>query len=153
MRINGIGCSSVDSLYYPVNFRSEAYRKYSADENGGKGIITGGLVFGESLEKIFGKNYSDIISEITGGKIKPGKNIGGPSIVALIHMAQLLSGADVSIGFYGTRGNDENGRYLEEGLSSFGLDIENYIVTGGLTPFTDVLSDPDTTTITGSGVL
>ncbi len=142
MRINGLGCSLVDNLYYPVDFNSVSYKKYSAETNSGDGIITGGLVFGESLEKFFKKDYSEIIYEITGGKIKPVKNIGGPSIVALINMSQLLFNIDVQIGFYGARGRDENGSYLERNLPLLGIDIENYTVTVGQTPFTDVLSDP-----------
>lgn len=73
MRINGLGCSLVDNLYYPVDFNSSSYKKYSAETNSGAGIITGGLVFAESLEKFFGKDYREIIFEITGGKIKPVK--------------------------------------------------------------------------------
>ena len=142
MRINGLGCSLVDNLYYPVDFNSSSYRKYSAETNSGAGIITGGLVFAESLEKFFGKDYREIIFEITGGKIKPVRNVGGPSIVALIHMSQVMSDRDVRIRFYGARGRDVNGSYLAKKLPLFGIDIGNYAVTCGHTPFTDVLSDP-----------
>ena len=54
MSINVVGCSLVDNLYSPINFKSDSYIKWSSGKNSGKGIITGGLVFGESLENAFG---------------------------------------------------------------------------------------------------
>ena len=59
MRINGLGCSLVDNLYSPINFGSDSYKKWSLETNSGTGIITGGLVFGEDLEKSSGKKYKD----------------------------------------------------------------------------------------------
>ncbi len=142
MRINGTGSALVDNLYIPVDFGSGGYRKWSADNNGGRGIITGGLIFREDLEDFGSKPYGDIIAEITGGNITPKKNIGGPSIVSLIHVMQMLGEEKISMGFFGARGDDDNGRYLAEKIGSFGIDTEGYAVTEGHTPFTDVLADP-----------
>lgn len=141
MRINGLGCSLVDNLYSPVDFKSEAYNKWSLENNKGTGIITGGLVFGEDLEKSSGKRYKDILAEITGKKLVPKKNVGGPAIVALINIAQIM-GKDYLIGFFGARADDENGGYIADKLSSFGVNLSGYVVVDGQTPFTDVLSDP-----------
>ena len=99
MKINGLGCSLVDNLYSPVDFTSEAYNKWAQKNNGSVGIITGGLVFGEDLERTSSIEYRDIINEITKGKILPSKNIGGPAIVAMINIAQIM-GRNTEIRFY-----------------------------------------------------
>jgi sugar/nucleoside kinase (ribokinase family) len=142
MKINGLGCSLVDNLYSPINFSSKVYKKWTSDNNSSGGIITGGLVFGENLEIIFNMKYRDILNEITGGRILPEKNVGGPAIVALINIAQMLRGRGIDIGFYGARGEDENGLFIREKLSSFNINMSGYFVLNGQTPFTDVLSDP-----------
>ncbi len=108
----------------------------------GTGIITGGLVFGEDLEKSSGEKYKDILNEITGGGLSPDKNVGGPAIVALINITQMIDRNEISIGFLGARADDENGRYIAEKLSSFDIDLSGYVVLDGQTSFTDVLSDP-----------
>jgi sugar/nucleoside kinase (ribokinase family) len=141
MKINGLGCSLVDNLYSPVDFKSESYKKWSSGIPGGIGIITGGLVFGEDLERASGENYKDIIKEITNGKLSPNKNVGGPAIAAMIHIAQ-MTGQNIDIRFFGARANDENGQYLNNVIESFGINTKAYILTEGSTPFTDVLSDP-----------
>ena len=141
MRINGLGCSLVDNLYSPVNFKSDGYKKWSHGNTLGAGIITGGLVFGEDLEKSAGKKYEDILKEIIDKGVSPKKNIGGPAIVALINIAQIM-GKEANIGFFGARSDDENGRFITDKLGFFGIDISRYAVADGLTPFTDVLSDP-----------
>jgi sugar/nucleoside kinase (ribokinase family) len=70
-------------------------------------------------------------------------NIGGPCIVALIHVAQMLKDEQGTVRFYGCYGNDENGKFLLSALNNKSLDITNYNQIGHLTPSTDVLSDPD----------
>ena len=142
MKINGIGSALVDNLYSPVDFTSHEYQRWSAENNNGTGIITGGLVFREDLEKLGGKPYRDIIEEITGKNSTSKKNVGGPSIVTLIHVMQMLGKEKISIRYFGTRGDDENGRYLAEKINSFSIDTSGYLVREGQTPFTDVLIDP-----------
>lgn len=141
MKIHGVGCSLVDNLYSPIDFTSKQYLKWLPDSNRDVGIITGGLVFGEDLELASGIPYSDIIHEITNG-LKPQQNIGGPAIVALIHMSQIIKNKDIEIAFFGARSNDIPGRYLEQKLSGFNIILDNYIITEGRSSFTDVLSDP-----------
>ncbi len=139
MRIHGLGCSLVDNLYTPVDFSSGAYTSWEAGRTSKAGLITGGLVFGEDLEEAFGIPYTEIIGKLAGG-LSPKRNIGGPAIVALIHMSQLAD--DLEIAYYGARSDDGPGRYLQENLSRFDLDVSNYLIREGGTPFTDVLSDP-----------
>ena len=141
MIINGTGCSLVDNLYSPVDFSSAAYKKWQSGPGNPVGLTTGGLVFGDELEKAAGIPYSTIISEIAGAAA-PVQNIGGPSIVALIHMSQVLSPEAFRINFYGARSDDETGRYIRDRLGLFNLNIDNYIIKDGNSPFTDVLSDP-----------
>lgn len=45
----------------------------------------GRLVFTEELEKFSGCDYPHILKEITGNKAPDGFNIGGTSLVSLIH--------------------------------------------------------------------
>lgn len=142
MRINGLGCSLVDNLYSPVSFGSDSYKKWSGNNSSGTSIITGGLVFGEDLEGFFGESYKDILNEITGKKLTPQKNVGGPAIVALINIIQMVKENEISVGYFGARADDKNGCYIIEQLSPFGIDLRGYIVVDGQTPFTDVLSDP-----------
>lgn len=143
MRINGIGCSLIDNLYTPVDFNSTSYKKWT--EAGGiqNGIITGGLIFGDDLETSSGIPYSSILDEVTGGGIIPSKNIGGPGVVAVIHISQILNSDGHEIGFIGSRGTDLDGEYLSRKLGLFNIDSSNYITATGHTPFTDVLADPD----------
>ena len=142
MRINGLGCSLVDNIYSPIDFGSDAYKKWSRENNNRTGIITGGLIFGEDLEKSSGRKYKDILNEITGKNLSPDKNVGGPAVVALINIVQMIEENKISIGFFGARADDENGRYIAEKLGLFDIDLSGYIVVDGQTPFTDVLSDP-----------
>ena len=142
MRINGIGCSLVDNLYSPVNFNSKAYARWSSKDFGRDCIITGGLVFGEDLEKISGESYKTILRELIGEELHPVRNIGGPAIVALINISQILNDKEYCIGFFGARGDDENGRYIKEKVESLRINIDGYDIVKGITPFTDVLSDP-----------
>ena len=141
MRINGLGCSLVDNLYSPVSFKSDGCKKWSHGNSSGTGIITGGLVFGEDLEKSAGKKYGDILQEIIDEGVTPQKNVGGPAIVAMIHIAQIM-GETIDIGFFGARADDENGCFIAEKLGPFDIDLSGYVVVSGQTPFTDVLSDP-----------
>ena len=142
MKISGIGCCLVDNLYSPVDFSSDAYKKWTAENGVADGLITGGLVFGDDLEASSGRPYPEILGEITGGTVKPYRNVGGPGIVAVIHMSQILDPSEHSLSFFGARDNDVNGRYIRDKLHNFNIDISGYLEREGGTPFTDVLSDP-----------
>ena len=142
MKINCIGCALIDNLYSPIDFKSEEYHRWSAENGVQNGIITGGLIFGDDLEATSGVSYQRILEDLT-GRIIPEKNIGGPAVVAMIHMAQLLSPDAHDLAFYGRHGDDENGRIIAEALENFGIVTGGYQISGGSTPFTDVLCDPD----------
>ena len=69
--------------------------------------------------------------------------MGGPSIVALIHAAQLLHGTPAEIRFYGARGNDKAGEFLQAKLEQTPVKLEHFRIAEGATPSTIVLSDPN----------
>ena len=141
MRINGLGYCVTDNLYSPIDFESEGYKKWLSDNNNDIGLITGGLVFAKELERSSGKSYRDILNEIT-GRIDPKINIGGPAIVAMINIVQMVDENEVSIGYFGARGDDKSGCYIADKLKAMNIDLSGYITVRGQTSFTDVLSDP-----------
>ena len=142
--ISGIGCSLADFLYTGVSFRSPGFMKYHSLVPGDGGLSPGNLVFTEELEAFAGKSYPDIVNEILEGKKADAFNIGGPSVVALIHAAQMLEEVDFEVRFYGMSGQDETADRIRAMLADTRLDISNYLSTDlHYTPFTDVFSDPD----------
>lgn len=143
-RISGTGCALVDYLYKPVDFSSQTFRKYFSQRPGDGGLLPGKLVFTEELEKFAGRQYEDIRKDITEGMDPVAVNIGGPSIVSLIHASQMLTGSSLNatVRFYGCRGNDQAGGFIEKKLISTPLHIGAYKVVDRYTPFTDVLVDP-----------
>ncbi|MBA7571074.1 Ribokinase [subsurface metagenome] len=82
------------------------------------------------------------MKDITKGKPPDKINIGGPCIVALIHVAQMLGTTDYTCRFYGCGGKDEDGEFLLSSLSKTPVGIDNYKLTGMTTPSTLVFSDP-----------
>ncbi len=142
-KITGTGCSLVDYLYKPVSFSGKAFKRYLSKASGDGGLSPGRLVFTEELENFSNQPYNVLRDEVTGGMKPVAMNIGGPSIVSLIHASQMLSDLNVDISFYGCRGNDEAGEYIEEKLSLTPLETGYYKKGKKFTPFTDVFSDPD----------
>jgi len=51
IKINGVGCSLLDMIYADIDFQSRAFRRLSSKKPGDGGLIPGGLVFGEDLER------------------------------------------------------------------------------------------------------
>ncbi len=143
IKISGVGCALVDYLYKPVDFRSQAMKPYLSVNAGDGGLAPGKLVFTEELEVFARENYISIREKIVNQQKPVALNIGGPSIVSLIHAAQLLHNLPAEIRFWGCRGNDEGARFLEEKIAKTPLKIGKYKQGNRYTPFTDVLSDPD----------
>lgn len=143
IKISGTGCALVDYLYKPVDFHSEAMSPYLSVKTGDGGLAPGRLVFTEELEKFASESYPDIRTKIVDGQEPVALNIGGPSIVSLIHAAQLLHGFPAEVNFWGCKGNDSGAAFLDEKLRKTPLKICKYKTGTLYTPFTDVLSDPD----------
>jgi len=142
-RISGTGCALVDYLYQPVCFTGEIFQRYVSLQPGDGGLSPGKLVFKDEFEKFSGEDYLKVRKQITQGKPPVTLNIGGPSIVSLIHAAQMLVDSPAEIFFYGSKGCDEGAAFIENRLQKTPLKTGKYKIAGQYTPFTDVLSDPD----------
>jgi sugar/nucleoside kinase (ribokinase family) len=142
-RISGTGCALVDYLYKPIDFSGENFRNYISKIPGDGGLSPGKLVFTEEFEKFSGKPYELIRQAITGNMKPIGINLGGPSLVSLIHAAQLLHDLPAEVLFYGCKGEDDAGVFIDRKLKVTPLKTGYYKSSGHFTPFTDVLSDPD----------
>lgn len=140
--VSGVGCCLVDRLYSNISFTSESFSTYLSTARGDGGLTPGKLVFMEEFERFAGRDFLDVQKELTQGKQPDKINIGGPSIVALIHAAQMLESTDCTCRFYGCGGNDDDGEFLLSALSKTPVNIENYKLAGKMTPSTVVLSDP-----------
>lgn len=141
-RISGVGCALVDYLFSPVDFTAEAFRRYMSVKPGDGGLSPGKLVFRDEFEAFSGRDYLEVREQLTGGKPPLTLNIGGPSIVPLIHAAQMLQGTGAEVYFYGSKGRDRDARFIGERLEKTPVRIGKYKVSDRYTPFTDVLSDP-----------
>lgn len=140
--VSGTGCCLVDRLYNNVSFHSEAFRSCSCRRAGDGGLSPGHLVLREEFEEFVKKEVRVALDELTEGR-KPDKvNIGGPSIVSLIHAAQITYGLEREVRFYGCHGSDETGKFLLSSLQKLPVEISHFKQIGDLTPSTDVLSDP-----------
>ena len=142
-KISGTGCALVDNLYKPVSFTDEMFQRYLSVKSGDGGLSPGKLVFREEFEQFSGEAYHVARKQMTNDKPPVAQNIGGPSIVSLIHIAQMLYDLPAEVKFYGCRGHDQGGTFIVEWLKHTPLKIGKYRTVNQYTPFTDVLSDPD----------
>lgn len=142
-RISGTGCALVDYLYKPVNFHNSDFKKYLSKRPGDGGLSPGKLVFSEEFEKFSGDAYLKVREKLTKGMKPIALNIGGPSIVSLIHAAQMLYNLPAEVRFYGCKGSDEGGAFIKNMVEKTPLKIGKYKTGKNYSPFTDVLSDPD----------
>jgi sugar/nucleoside kinase (ribokinase family) len=142
IQVSGAGCCLVDILYNNVDFKSDAIRQYLSKERGDGGLTPGKLVFQEEFEKYSGITLDNFINGITGGRKSDKINTGGPSIVSLIHTAQLTDGEKCEVRYYGRAGNDINGKYLISSLGKTPVVLKDFKLLENRTPSTLVLSDP-----------
>ena len=89
--IAGTGCCLLDYLYTGIDFNGPEFSRYLSRKEGDGGLSPGRLVLTDDLEKFAGKNFENLLGEIVGDRQPDEFNLGGPSIVALIHAAQLLA--------------------------------------------------------------
>ena len=140
--VSGVGCALVDRLFNHVSFYSPEFEKFLSMKSGDGGLIPGQLVFVEEFEKFTNKGIHSLIGELTDNRPHDKINIGGPSIVSLIHASQLSFDTGCDFRFYGGRGNDAEGEFIVDLLSGTPVNFEKYRVVKGDTPSTFVLSDP-----------
>jgi len=140
--VSGVGCCLVDILYNDIDFSSETFRPFISLRRGDGGLTPGHLVFNEEFVAFTGYPFDQALTRITGGRKPDKKNIGGPSIVSLIHAAQLTDPRQCEIRFYGRRGNDDAGKFLLYSLQKMPVVLTDFKFTEDITPSTVVLSDP-----------
>jgi sugar/nucleoside kinase (ribokinase family) len=141
--ISGVGCCLVDILYTDIHFEGELIKPYLSVKGGDGGLVAGRLVFLEEFEAFSKVKLSEFLEQITKGKTAEKINVGGPSIVALIHAAQMLDKDDFEVRFYGHAGKDSNGSFLIDQLKKTPVNIDHLRLSDHPTPNTLVLSDPD----------
>jgi sugar/nucleoside kinase (ribokinase family) len=140
--VSGIGCCLVDVLYNNIDFNSDSIRQLLSRVRGDGGLLPGQLVFLEDFVRFAGMPFESLLSIITNDKTPDKINIGGPSIVPLIHLAQLTNQNDCVVRFLGRGGSDENGSYLLAELEKTPVILQDYQLVQGYTPSTFVFSDP-----------
>jgi sugar/nucleoside kinase (ribokinase family) len=140
--VSGVGCCLVDLLYNDIDFSSDTVRPYLSVIRGDGGLTPGHLVFKEEFEKYCGSSFDLVLNKITGGRMHDKINIGGPSIVSLINVAQLTDKEYCEVRFYGRGGNDDVGKYLISSLQKTPVVLKDYKLINNQTPSTVVLSDP-----------
>ena len=144
MHIAGAGCCLMDLLYPEVDFSTPAFAAVRTRREGDGGLAPGRLVFAEDAKRFSGRPFPETLAAILGGKPVPeAANVGGPSIVALVHASQMLEGEDVSVAYYGATGDDAVGAEIRSKLSRTSVDLSRLETREGRTPSTQVLSDPD----------
>ncbi len=143
VKISGAGCCLVDQIYPGIDFTSPAITGFRSIDQGDGGLHPGRLVFTEQFEAFTSSKLKDIIEDISQGGPAPVLNIGGPSVVSLIHAAQLLQGIPSEVSFHGVRGEDDAGQFMQSRLEKTPLKLNKFKVSKGATPSTIVLSDPD----------
>jgi sugar/nucleoside kinase (ribokinase family) len=141
--VSGVGCCLVDLLYNDIDFNCEAVHSCRSANRGDGGLTPGHLVFQEEFEKFAGTDFTSILTRITHGREPDKKNIGGPSIVSLIHASQVLDKNRFEVRFYGRGGKDEAGEYLLSALKKTPVVLKDYQLVSKQTPATVVLSDPN----------
>lgn len=143
--IHATGCCLVDTIYQGISFSTDEFKSLMRTPDDPRGLKPGQLVFTEDLEAMSGLSLNEIINRLNTHAVEPVKNIGGPAIVALIAMSQMMGNTAVKISFSQFYGNDENGQYILERLKKSAPDISlsHYTEIQESTAETIVLSDPD----------
>jgi sugar/nucleoside kinase (ribokinase family) len=142
--VSAVGCSLIDFIYPDVDFNNLSFRKYSSRKDGDGGLRPGKLVFTEELSRFTDESYQNILKEITGSKSPATVNLGGPALVSMIHVSQMLDSKYFDVHLFGSIGNDEKANSILDLVRRTPLVTSDFKKTGERpTPFTDVFSDPD----------
>lgn len=144
--VAAVGCSLVDYLFPNASFSSPVFKRYASHSPGDGGLTPGHLVFAEDFARFHNGTLDEAMRAIVGSTIPAARNVGGPAIIALIHVAQSLARTHaqgnnkVNCYFYGARGRDEVGQWLAETGRAY-VNMDNYREYDAPTPSTWVLSD------------
>lgn len=138
-----MGCCLVDMLYNGIDFNKSFLKPFLSFRRGDGGLSPGKLVFREEFEAFSGLSLDTFLETLVEGREPDMVNVGGPSVVALIHASQLLNAPGYEVSFYGRTGNDKMGEYLTSTIKNTPLVLRDFSATEKPTPSTVVLSDPD----------
>ena len=141
--VSGVGCCLVDLLYNHIDFNSKEIKPFLSKGSGDGGLSPGKLVFEEDFEKFSNLTLDEFLNEMIGERGEDMVNIGGPSIVSLIHAAQMTGPERCEIRFFGRAGKDKHGKYLLESLGKTPVVLKDFRLIDKRTPSTLVLSDPE----------
>jgi len=141
--ISVTGCCLVDRLYNNISFTDPEFQPWLSKRRGDGGLTPGQLVFKEEFEQFCGEKLPAVLDKITKGKEPDKINLGGPGVVPLIHAKQMLETTGTECRFYGIGGDDPDGNYIKSVLEKMNLPVNNYHLSGKVTPSTIVLSDPN----------
>jgi sugar/nucleoside kinase (ribokinase family) len=141
-RVSVTGCCLVDRLYNNISFTDPAISHYFSKKRADGGLTPGHLVFKEEFEEFCDEEFSKALKNITKGKEPDKINLGGPGIVPLIHVSQMLNATSTECLFYGCGGNDDDGNFILSLMKKMDMPVDNYMLSGSITPSTIVLSDP-----------
>jgi len=142
MKIAGVGCCLVDYVYSDFRYEHPLFQELLSKKPGDGGIIPGGLVFSEDLEAFAGKPFDELLRQLVEGKLPDISNLGGPSVVALVHAAQMLYYTDADVVFYGGIGKDERAEQIRSFLDKTPIQYEFKTFPHLSSPSTLVFSDP-----------
>ena len=143
IHVSVTGCALADCVYPTIDFNGPVFRRYASRTPGDGGLVPGQLVFLESLADFAGESPAAVQEALTAGQTMAARNVGGPAVVAAINAAQMLWNYPGKVRFYGACGDDDNASFIRSVLAGTPLDSTHYEIRSGITPATDVLSDPD----------
>lgn len=96
----------------------------------------------EELEKFYGRPYDEILDELTGSSVPDTFNVGGPSLVYIIHASQMLSIDYFDVNFFGMAGNNETAGKILSIVLSTPLKINNSLALQTVRkPFVSTISN------------
>ncbi len=140
--VAGAGCGVADFLYPDIDFASATFRRFASRSPADGGLQPGRLVFREDFEAFAGCELEQALAEMVPPDSRPTYNVGGPALVAMVLVSQLLRDSGVRARYYGATGDDNLGRRIRSVLQRTPLDTSRYAVKPGPTPSTCVLCDP-----------
>ncbi len=143
IRLAGTGCCLMDYLYTQVDFAHPAFQSATSRTAGDGGLRPGALVFAEDLERFIKQSFATWLGDLTAHRPPDKENLGGPAIVALIHVAQMLHANPALIAFHAGYGNDEAGKRMRATIERVPVALDGYRQLDGPSPSTVVLSDPN----------
>lgn len=141
MRITGIGCCLLDSIYNGIDFEQPRFKALYSKKRGDGGLDAGKLVFFDNLQTYSGLTRKELAETLTEGNQPDATNLGGPAVVGMVNAAQLLENTSAAVSFEGVVGDDWFGRRILEIVDKTPLINNLRTIKGESTARTLVLAD------------